>query len=49
MIFVSERDVIDKRLDFYENDIYYDFSSSINDNVNYIIYFLLFIIIVVFT
>ena len=41
MIFVSERDVIDKRLDFYENDIYYDFSSSINDNVNYIIYFLL--------
>jgi hypothetical protein len=46
MIFVSERDVIDKRLDFYENDIYYDFSSSINDNVKY---FFIIIIIVVFT
>ena len=45
MIFVSERDVIDKRLDFYENDIYYDFSSSINDNVKY--FFI--IIIIVFT
>ena len=32
MIFVSERDVIDKRLDFYENDIYYDFSSSVKDD-----------------
>jgi hypothetical protein len=46
MIFVSERDVIDKRLDFYENDIYYDFSSSINDNVKY---FIIIIIIIVFT
>jgi hypothetical protein len=46
MIFVSERDVIDKRLDFYENDIYYDFSSSINDNVKY---FFIIIIIIVFT
>jgi hypothetical protein len=35
MIFVSERDVIDKRLDFYNDDVYYDFSSSVNDNVKY--------------
>ena len=28
MLFVSERDVVDKRYDFYVNDIYYDFSSS---------------------
>ena len=32
MIFVSERDIIDKRYDFYVNDIYYDFSSSANDD-----------------
>ena len=32
MIFVSERDIIDKRYDFYVNDIYYDFSSSVNDS-----------------
>jgi hypothetical protein len=35
MIFVSERDVIDKRLDFYNDDVYYDFSSSVSDNVKY--------------
>ena len=33
MIFVSERDVVDKRYDFYEKDIYYDFSSSVNDDL----------------
>ena len=33
MIFVSERDVVDKRHDFYEKDIYYDFSSSVNDDL----------------
>ena len=32
MIFVSERDVVEKRYDFYDNDIYYDFSSSVNEN-----------------
>ena len=32
IIFVSERDVVDKRFDFYENDIYYDFSSSVKDD-----------------
>ena len=32
MIFVSERDIVDKRYDFYVNDIYYDFSSSANDD-----------------
>ena len=33
MLFVSERDVVDKRLDFYEGNIYYDFSSSTNDDL----------------
>ena len=33
MIFVSERDVLDKRFDFYENNIYYDFSSSTKDDL----------------
>ena len=33
MIFVSERDVVDKRYDFYENGIYYDFSSSTNNDI----------------
>ena len=32
IMFVSERDVVDKRYDFYENDIYYDFSSSVKDD-----------------
>ena len=33
MLFVSERDIIDKRFDFYQNDIYYDFSSSVKDDL----------------
>ena len=33
MIFVSERDVVDKRYDFYEGEVYYDFSSSTNDDL----------------
>ena len=33
MLFVSERDVVDKRYDFYVNGIYYDFSSSVNNNI----------------
>ena len=33
MIFVSERDVVDKRYDFYEDGIYYDFSSSVKDDL----------------
>ena len=33
MIFVSERDVVDKRYDFYEGDVYYDFSSSTKDDL----------------
>ena len=33
MLFVSERDVVDKRFDFYEGDIYYDFSSSTKDDL----------------
>ena len=31
IIFVSERDSIEKRYDFFENDIYYDFASSVKD------------------
>ena len=33
MLFVSERDVVDKRYDFYINDIYYDFSSSTKNDI----------------
>ena len=33
MIFVSERDAADKRYDFYVNGIYYDFSSSVKDDL----------------
>ena len=33
MIFVSERDVVDKRYDFYEGEVYYDFSSSTKDDL----------------
>ena len=33
MIFVSERDVVDKRYDFYEGDVSYDFSSSTKDDL----------------
>lgn len=32
--FISEREVIDKRFDFYVNDVYYDFSSSVDDSVS---------------
>ena len=30
--FMSQREVVEKRYDFYENDIYYDFSSSVKDD-----------------
>ena len=33
MLFVSERDIVDKRFDFYEGNIYYDFSSSTKDDL----------------
>ena len=29
---MSEREVVEKRYDFYENDIYYDFSSSVKED-----------------
>ena len=32
IIFVSERDIIEKRYDFFENGIYYDFASSVKDD-----------------
>lgn len=35
--FVSERDCLDKRYDLLSNGIFYDFSSSVDDNVNIII------------
>jgi hypothetical protein len=31
---VSERDVIEKRIEFIDENIYYCFSSSLEDNVN---------------
>ena len=33
MIFVSERDIVDKRYDFYVDGIYYDFSSSVKNDI----------------
>ena len=33
MLFVSERDIVDKRYDFYINGIYYDFSSSVKNDL----------------
>jgi hypothetical protein len=33
MLFVSERDVVEKRYDFYEGGTYYDFSSSVKDDL----------------
>ena len=33
MLFVSERDVVDKRYDFYDGEVYYDFSSSVKDDL----------------
>lgn len=32
VFFMSERDIIDKKYDFYENGILYSFESSVNDN-----------------
>jgi len=34
MFIISERDVIDKRIEFFKDNTYYNFSSSIDDNVN---------------
>lgn len=35
MVFVSERDIVHKRFDFLEggDEVYYDFSSSVNDDI----------------
>lgn len=33
MFIISERDVIDKRVEFFKDNIYYNFCSSVNDNV----------------
>ena len=30
---ISERDLVDKRIDFYDNDIYYNISTSVPDGV----------------
>lgn len=32
--FVAERDCVDKRYDLIKDGVYYDFSSSVNDDVN---------------
>jgi len=36
LFIISERDVIDKRIEFIYEDIYYNFSSSVENNVNII-------------
>jgi len=32
VFFISERDIVDKRVEFYHNDIYYSLSTSVNDD-----------------
>ncbi len=34
IIMVSERDVIDKRVEIFEDDVYYNISTSVNDDVS---------------
>ena len=33
MIFVSERDIVDKRIDYYIDGTYYNFSSSVKNDI----------------
>lgn len=42
VFFIAERDTIDKRLDYYLNNCFYCFSSSVNDDV--IIFILLMLV-----
>lgn len=39
MIMISERDMLDKRIEFTHDNIYYNFSSAIDDEVNLYFYF----------
>lgn len=32
VFFISERDIVDKRVEYYHNDIYYSLSTSVNDD-----------------
>lgn len=41
---ISERDVIDKRIEFVNEDIYYNFSSSVDSDVSFILIFFSFIL-----
>lgn len=34
MFIISERDVIDKRIEFFKGRTYYNFASSLNESVN---------------
>jgi len=38
MFMVSERDFIDKRIDFFNKDVYYNFTSAVDDNVIRVIF-----------
>lgn len=33
MFIVSERDVVDKRIEFFKDSVYYNFASSLDDKV----------------
>lgn len=37
MFIISERDVVDKRIEFFKDNVYYNFSSSVDDDVNFLI------------
>ena len=34
MFIISERDVVDKRIEFFKGNVYYNFASSLENNVN---------------
>jgi len=36
MFIISERDVVDKRIEFFKDNVYYNFSSSVDDKVTII-------------
>ncbi len=35
LFIVSERDVVDKRIEFFKDDVYYNFTSSLHDKVTF--------------
>jgi len=48
MFFISERDIIEKRIEFFKEPTYYNFASSLDDGVNFILINFLFIFFIFF-